>query len=98
MSSENLRSWYVFIATVLILSIVGLAYLSLFKPGSTGEWNIKIGGMEFSGTNVALGFAAIILIILLKILPDLRRIMFDLPRIIGRFAIGIVRLFSRGRF
>lgn len=95
MKKDPASTWAKFIATLLILTIVGLAIVSVFQLGPTGEWKIKVDGIEASGSSVLLGFAVVLLIIFWRIWPDFARAIFEIRRALGGLATGFFRLFKR---
>ncbi len=75
---------------ITVLAIIGLAYVSLFKPGAVSDWKIKIDtktiSIETEGASMTMGFAMILLamlVILLLIKPQYMEAAVQLKAILG---------------
>jgi ABC-type molybdate transport system permease subunit len=79
------------LAAILMLAIVILGFIAVFRPGLTGEWTIKVFGLEVKGSDVALAFA-VLLFALLVFHPGLREAFTSMARSATRAA----RLFFTG--
>jgi len=69
-------TWAVLMATVLILAIVVLAFLAAFLPTSqVSEWKIEFDGLKAQGTSLLLGFAVVLLAVLILLWPTFRKLI-----------------------
>lgn len=80
-------------AIFLAMAIVGLAYISVFKPGPSGEWKIKVGGLEASGSSVLLGFAVLLFLMFWHVWPNFKTVIFDIQKMLDESATGLFRIF-----
>jgi len=79
------------LVVILVLAIIIFGFIAIFHPGPTGEWTIKLDGLEAKGSDVALAFA-FILFALLVFHPGLRGAFTSMARSATRKA----RLFFTG--
>lgn len=91
--TESSGAFPVVMTVVLILAIIGLAYLSLFQPGGTSEWKIKFGDLEILGSSVGLGFGLLLCAVLWMLRSDLRASFRRISAAGGKAVLRLFRLF-----
>lgn len=62
MTERAIAGWLVLFAFIVLLALIGLAYIQFFVDLKPSKWSIQYNGFSATGNELSLGFGFILLI------------------------------------